>query len=306
MSDSEHDFSRELDWNLLKTFSEIAAAGSMTQAAFNLRRKQPSVSQALQRLESTLGVRLFRRTSRRLELTREGEALLELCNRIVNCIDSVPKQIADTSSMISSHVRLLMISNLIYPAIDAAIGSFSRQYPETEIDINVAPWRVIQEMILRDEGDVGITPTRSFHEGLEYHFLFHEVNRPFCGRGHPLYGKLLNSPEELAQYAFVLTESDEPQELHDFRLTHGLGTFVAGRSERLGEAKRLTKLGVGLCFLPEGFAAAERADGALWAPLPHLQLPTIPIYAVAEAHNNTICRRFLEYIIETGQEGVEE
>ena len=301
---SEHDrgFSRDLDWNLLKALNEIARAGTITDAALELGRKQPSVSQALRRLETALGVRLCNRTSRRLELTGEGEVVAEICSRMAAEIEDLPARLADTTSMTSAHIRLLMISNLVYPPIDAAIGAFARRHGDTEIDVEVAPWRMIQDMVLRGEGDIGIAPTRSFHEDLQYHRLFREINRPFCGRGHPLYGKNFDSPAHIAGYPFILTESDEPEELHDFRLAHGLGTHVAGRAERLEEATRLTRLGVGICFLPEGFAAADRADGALWPLLPDIHEPAIPIYAIAPRDPNEVCQSFLRHIVRTTQE----
>ncbi len=302
MNDSDHEFARELDWNLLKTFHEIATAGTLTGAALRLGRKQPGVSQALRRLEATLGVKLCRRTSRQLELTEQGQVLLELSTRIVGTIDAIPARLADTSSMISAHLRLLIISNLIHPPLDAAIASFARHHPDVEIDVDVAPWRTIQDMIVRGEGDVAVAPTRFFHEQLEYHLLFREVNRPFCGRNHALYGKRFERPGELAGASFVLTESDEPEELRDFRRAHGLGTRVAGRSERLEEAKRLTKLGIGVCFLPDGFAAAERAHGSLWPLLPDMHEPAIPIYAITPRDGSEICHRFLRYIVSTTQE----
>lgn len=298
----DYNFSREFDWNLLKTLNEIARTGTLTNAAFNLGRKQPSVSQALQRLESALGVRLCRRTSRRLEFTPEGKVVAELCSLMASDIDSLPARLADTTSMTTLHIRLLMISNLVYPPMDAGISSFAQEHGNAEIDVNIAPWRLIQDMILRGEGDVGIAPTRTFHKDLEYHLLFHEINRPYCGRGHPLYGQYFERPEQLADHPFILTESDEPEELHDFRVAHGLGSHVAGRSEHLEEAKRLAKLGVGICFLPSGFAASDCAEGALWALLPDIDEPAIPIYAIAARDMEKACRRFLHCIVNTSQE----
>lgn len=302
MNDKDYSFSRNLDWNLLKTFNEITRAGTLTDAAFNLGRKQPGVSQALRRLETSLGVRLCRRTSRRLQLTGEGEVISEVCTRMASDIEQLPIHLADATSMTSAHIRLLMISNLVYPPIDAAIGAFAKRKGGTEIDVEVAPCRLIQDMLLRGEGNVGIAPTRTFHEDFEYHLLFHEVNRPFCGRGHPLYGKHFESPDDVAGYPFVLTESDEPEELHDFRFAHGLGVQVAGRSERLEEAKRLTKLGVGICFLPDGYAAADRDNGALWPLLPDIDEPAIPIYAIAPRGADEVHQGFVRQIVRTSQE----
>ena len=65
MSLSRHDDSdrlvRELDWNLLRTFIAIVQEGGITAAADRLLLKQPSVSNALKRLETSLGKRLIER-----------------------------------------------------------------------------------------------------------------------------------------------------------------------------------------------------------------------------------------------------
>lgn len=53
---------RELDWNLLRTFMYIVQEGSITRAAQRLMLRQPSVSQALQRLEARLGTQLIDRS----------------------------------------------------------------------------------------------------------------------------------------------------------------------------------------------------------------------------------------------------
>ena len=48
------NFSRNVDWNLLKTFHEIVEAGGVSRAGRALRRKQPALSLALKRLEAEL------------------------------------------------------------------------------------------------------------------------------------------------------------------------------------------------------------------------------------------------------------
>ena len=62
----------------------------------------------------------------------------------------------------------------------------------------------------------------------------------------------------------MLTGADEGDELTQFRLEHGLGRNIAGMSAHLEEAKRLAILGVGLCFLPEGYAQPDVDGGRLW------------------------------------------
>ena len=80
--------------------------------------------------------------------------------------------------------------------------------------------------------------------------------------------------------AFVLTGADEPDLLTAYRTRHGLGLQVAGLSEHLDEAKRLTILGIGICFLPEAFAAPDVEAGRLWPLLRHAEQPCMPVFVI--------------------------
>ena len=64
----------DLNWNLFRTFCAIAEEEGITRAAKRLNMSQPSVSQALQRLEDQLGCQLVFRDSRRFALTARGDA----------------------------------------------------------------------------------------------------------------------------------------------------------------------------------------------------------------------------------------
>ena len=79
----------------------------------------------------------------------------------------------------------------------------------------------------------------------------------------------------------ILTGGDEPDVISRYRLEHGLGRVIAGQSEYLDEAKRLTVNGVGLCFLPEPFAAKEVEAGQLWPLLPDSESFTSDIYVIS-------------------------
>lgn len=63
---------------------EVARTGSISQAAENLFMSQPSLSKSIHELESSLGVQLFKRTSRGVCPTPEGEDLLLLARSILS------------------------------------------------------------------------------------------------------------------------------------------------------------------------------------------------------------------------------
>lgn len=71
----------------LRYFLETCRTGSFTAAAESLYVAQPSVAQQVRRLEAEVGVRLFVRTGRRLELTEAGETLQSSAQRVITALE---------------------------------------------------------------------------------------------------------------------------------------------------------------------------------------------------------------------------
>ena len=173
-----------------------------------------------------------------------------------------------------------MISSLVCERFDAAIARFHELHPKVEILIDITTWDSVAPALLRDDIDIGVASAETLRSDLNYDFLFDEVHGTYCGPSHALYGKTFDDPSALSGQAFVLTGADEPGVLTAYRTRHGLGLQVAGLSEHLDEAKRLTILGIGICFLPEAFAAPDVEAGRLWPLLRRAEQPCTPVFVI--------------------------
>ena len=91
----------------------------------------------------------------------------------------------------------------------------------------------------------------------------------------------------------MLTGADEGEELTQFRLEHGLGRNIAGISAHLEEAKRLAVLGIGLCFLPEGYAQPDVDGGRLWPLVSGSKVPRTKMFVVTDPQARPCCTRQL-------------
>ncbi|MEX0809342.1 MAG: LysR family transcriptional regulator [Dongiaceae bacterium] len=276
-----HAFARSLDWNLLKIFHEIVQARGVSEAARLTSRTQPAVSMALRRLEEQVGVRLCRRGPGGFEVTREGDALAALCAQMFAGIADISGRISDQVAALRGRVRVQLISNLTDSSIDRAFESFHAAHPDVEIFVSVSTWDVIRRSVLRNEAEIGIAPAHHKDPQLRYELLFREIYRPYCGRGHRLFGIQVEGPQDLAGEGLILTGADEPDELMRFRARHSIGRHVAGLSEHLEEAKRLALLGIGICFLPESLVAREVTEGKLHAVLARGNDPSSSIYMMS-------------------------
>lgn len=273
-------FARNLDWNLLKTFYEIVQSRGVSRASLSLCRKQPAISLALKRLEAQLDVRLCGRGPSGFCLTDEGVAVGEICDSVLQLVTRIPRRLANLGEEVAGKLCVQIVSGLVCNALDLGLSRFHRNHPRAEIIIDIATWEVVIKALLRDEIDVAIAPASSLRQDLSYQHLFDEFYQPYVGRGHPLYGKKFSSPDALRDEAFVLTGADEPDALTAYRNQHKLGRFVAGLSEHLDGALRLTALGVGICFLPEGYAQPHVLANKLWPLLLDVPGPSTPIYII--------------------------
>ncbi len=287
------NFSRNVDWNLLKTFNEIAEAGGVSRAGRMLHRKQPALSLALKRLETQLGVTLCRRGPRGFQLTDEGMLVAETCRSLNTLVRNVPKRLGNLAVEVRGRLSIQVMSSLVCERFDTAIARFHKKHPNVEILIDITTWDAVAAALLRDEIDVGVASAPTRRSDLAYDFLFDEIHCAYCGRGHPLFGKTVDEPPALSKYSFVLTAADEPDVVTAYRTRHGLGLHVAGLSEHLDEAKRLATLGIGICFLPKAFAAPEVEAGRLWPVLRPAEHIRAPVFVITKRGPSKLARQLL-------------
>jgi DNA-binding transcriptional LysR family regulator len=83
------------DWHLLECFRVAGRLQHVTRAAEQLGTSQPALSRSLARLQSDLGVQLFRRAGRSIRLTKPGELFLSRVERALGEIDNGRRELAD-------------------------------------------------------------------------------------------------------------------------------------------------------------------------------------------------------------------
>lgn len=95
-----------MDLNALREFSAVISEGSFAAAARKLKTPKSTVSKRIQDLEAALGVRLIERTTRRLNLTPEGAAVLERAERILADADEIAQILSQDAGRVRGHLRL--------------------------------------------------------------------------------------------------------------------------------------------------------------------------------------------------------
>ncbi|MFZ3177078.1 MAG: LysR family transcriptional regulator, partial [Methylovirgula sp.] len=137
---------------LLRTFAAICDARSFTKAARSVNLTRPAVSLHIKRLEDQVGLRLFDRDARRLELTEEGEVLLSYARRILSLHE-------EAESRLSSHqprglIRFGAPEYFDPQTLASLLGQFTARYPGVRLQIEMAIGPDIAALF--DKGDLDL------------------------------------------------------------------------------------------------------------------------------------------------------
>src|SRR3954468_12336835 len=95
-----------MDLRHLLTFQTIVERGSFLQAAETLQYAQSTISLHIQQLEATLGIELFARHGKRVQLTEAGRLLYDEAKQILGRVDALHQTMAGLLSGEVGHLRL--------------------------------------------------------------------------------------------------------------------------------------------------------------------------------------------------------
>jgi DNA-binding transcriptional LysR family regulator len=121
----------------MNVFLRVAEAGSFTRAAEDLRLPRASVSLAVQQLEARLGTRLLHRTTRRVQLTQDGQAMLERCRVLLADLDEVESLFQRDRAQIAGKLKVDVPSRMGRILIAPALPEFFRRYPNIELEFGM-------------------------------------------------------------------------------------------------------------------------------------------------------------------------
>lgn len=292
-------FARDLDWSLLRVFLALAEGGSVTAAATRLGLKQPSVSQALKRLEDRAGHRLFDRGPGGFSLTAQGLALRPEAEAVRASILRGALAMAEAAGEVAGEVTLALASHVVSPILDAGLRRFHRAHPRAMLSIEVLPSREALARLARGQASLAICLMSDPIPTLESQVFYREFFGLFCGPDHPLFGRAGLRLGDLAGHAAVSFQTDRMGDalaaVTRLRARAGL-TGPVGQSTHLEEVRRMIVAGLGIGPLPLHVAAEDVAAGRLWHLPPYKAPPAIDVHLVTNprARPNRAEAAFLE------------
>ena len=159
--------SADLNFHQLRIFYTVARAKSFSRAAEALDISQPAVSIQVRELEKALGIALFHRRPRGLQLTEIGETVYGYTHRIFSLSTEMREAVQDIQGLKTGHLTLGASTTPGEYILPVAIGRFRRKHPGIDVKLKISNTRSIIGQILQRELDLGMIGAMPADEGGE-------------------------------------------------------------------------------------------------------------------------------------------
>ncbi len=234
----------------MRAFYAIVEEGNISHAAQRLDIAQPALSRQMKRLETSLGVQLFERGSRRIRLTDAGKVMYARVEHILGIVDGAVREITEMGSGVVGAVRLGTITTSGAMLVPELLSEFHRRYPQVTYQIWEAEGARILELLDNRVIEIGITRTQVDAKVYESIVL---PNEPLV--------VIMNREQEIGKNAHEVKLS----ELKDVPLLvplrwqsvfttnckkHGFTPNIVCVSDSIVQDLLLTKMGMGMALLP--------------------------------------------------------
>ena len=151
-----------------KIFYEVAKAGNISKAAKELYISQPAISKAISKLEDSLGLSLFTRSSRGVQLTAEGEILFEHAREAFDALDRGEMELKRIQEFDIGHLRIGVSNTLCKYILLPYLKTFIDQYPHMKVTIESQSTVQTLNRLEQQKIDLGLVAEPSLRKDLSF------------------------------------------------------------------------------------------------------------------------------------------
>ncbi|WP_027583868.1 LysR family transcriptional regulator [Bradyrhizobium sp. Ai1a-2] len=187
----------------LQSVLAIAELGSFRAAALALGCSQPAITARIQRVEATLGLKLFHRTTRRVTITEAGERLRLRAERTVADLINIVQELNDEAHLKRGRVALGATSTVAASIIPPVIKTFKQQWPGVDIVLVDDFFGRELDRLASGDVDFAVIPFDPEQRHFNFQRLLDDTFMLMVPANHPLSVRRDVELEELANLSIV-------------------------------------------------------------------------------------------------------
>jgi DNA-binding transcriptional LysR family regulator len=251
-----------METRLLKYFSILAEELHFGRAAKRLYISQPPLSRQIKGLEEDLGVRLFNRTKRRVQLTPYGRYLQEESHRLFNQIDVMKSHLQLMKQGVSGQVRISYVGDFMYSILPGILSKLRRKYPRIQTVLSELNTESQMASLQAGLVDIGFIRTPAEAQGLSIKRIYEESFSLILPKSHPLSSRRTAPLKAMADEPYVgLSPSCSPSIRNNIISICGKAGFspkVVHGASQINSIIKLVENDLGYSIVPSGIKQAYR------------------------------------------------
>ena len=290
----------DINYELYKVFYHVASTLSFSEASKQLFISQSAVSQSIKVLEKKLNQTLFIRSTKRVQLTPEGEILLKHIEPAMNLIKKGENQLLEANTLNGGQLRIGASDTICRYFLVPFLNEFHKMHPN--IHIKVTNRTSIECARLLDNGQVDFIITNYPNSGLsntQNIQVIHDFSDVFVANEtyFPLKDRMITL-KELQSYPILMLDrkSTTSEFLHSMFQKHQLDLVPEIELSSNDLLIDLAKIGLGIAFVPD-FCIPQQEENFFILNLEE----TLPKRQLVVVHNETLpisqaARQFIELL----------
>ncbi len=267
----------------LRSFVCVADEQNIGRAAVRLHISQPPLTRQIQQLEAQLGARLFRRTSRGVELTDAGRVLYDDARNILSMADRAADRTSKAAQGLLGRVDVAIFGSGIFGAIPLLLRQFRETHPEVVIVLHNMAKDEQLDALRHQRITLAFNRLMRPVEGLVCETLLTEPLYVAMPSGHRLTGRTAVALRELEGQPLVLFPTGSRpsfiDRVQEMCRSSGFAPVVAQEVGDVVHAVALVATGFGICMVPHS-ATAMAVPGVVYRPLHHAVMSRIDLCCI--------------------------
>ena len=253
----------------LQAFIAAAQLTSFRAAADAMHISQSGLSRRINKLEIALGVRLFDRVARKVELTAVGRDLARKARVVLDDLDAVLLGMLEVGRSANAQVTLACIPSMVHYFVPAVLKQYHASFPGVVVRIIDEGANAVLAAVVNGEADLGLNFIGTDEPAIEFEPLFTESFIVACRRDHALAQQSEVTWQELMQHDFMTIDKSSGN-----RLVMDLA--LAGMRDRPRPAFETHHVSTLVSFVESGLGVATVPRSAM-PPEEHPVLVSVPL-----------------------------
>lgn len=239
----------------IKSFLILSRTLNYAHAAIELHISQSALSLTIKGLEDELGGKLFKRNTRKVELTEEGRSLIPYARRLIAHWDEMEYDLKQRFKFNRGSLSLASMPYITHALLPKVIQSFLDQYPNIRFSINDITNESVIELVKDGIFELGICFEPDFKEHLEFQPLFDEDFMALLSRDHALADEPQISWQQLCANRFITLQKPSILRylIDQYCQKHQIQLDVQVECHQITSMCNFVAVGAGVTVIPRHF-----------------------------------------------------